>query len=98
MDINRTLIIKSLVWKYFERLGTQFMSFAVTIVLARLLLPEQYGVIALMMIFINVFNVIIEGGLNTALVQKKNADDIDFSTIFYFSEDIQQLSWITYLC
>ncbi len=94
MDINRNLIIKSLLWKYFERLGTQFMSFAITIVLARLLLPEQYGVIALMMIFINVFNVIIEGGLNTALVQKKNADDIDFSTIFYFSVGISVLLYI----
>ena len=86
--------MKSLFWKYLERLGTQFLSFAITIVLARLLLPEQYGVIALIMIFLNVFNVIIEGGLSTALVQKKNADDIDFSTILYFSVGVSFLLYI----
>lgn len=85
MEISRSLVIKSLFWKFFERLGTQLVGFIITIVLARLLLPEQYGVIALIMIFINVCNVIIEGGLNTALVQKKNADSVDFSTVFYFS-------------
>lgn len=85
MEISRSLVIRSLLWKFFERLGTQVIGFVITIVLARLLMPEQYGSIALIMIFINVCNVIIEGGLNTALIQKKNADDIDFSTIFYSS-------------
>lgn len=85
MSIGKSLIIKSLLWKYFERLGTQIISFVVSVILARLLTPDHYGVIALMMIFINVCNVIIDGGLNTALIQKKQADDLDFSTIFYSS-------------
>ncbi|MBR4402110.1 MAG: lipopolysaccharide biosynthesis protein [Flavobacteriales bacterium] len=85
MEINRSLIIKSFLWKFFERLGTQLMGFVITIVLARLLLPEQYGAIALLMIFINVCSVIIDGGLNTALIQKKQTDNVDFSTIFHFS-------------
>lgn len=85
MDIGKSLIIKSLLWKYFERLGTQIISFVVSVILARLLTPDHYGAIALIMIFINVCNVIIDGGLNTALIQKKQADDLDFSTIFYSS-------------
>ena len=85
MDISRGIVFKSLFWKFFERLGTQLVSFVVSIILARLLLPEQYGAIALIMIFINVCNVIIDGGLNTALIQKKNADNVDFSTILYSS-------------
>lgn len=85
MEISRDIVFKSLFWKFLERFGTQLVSFVVSIILARLLLPEQYGAIALIMIFINVCNVIIDGGLNTALIQKKNADNIDFSTILYSS-------------
>ena len=85
MEISRSVVIKSLFWKFFERLGTQLVSVVISVILARLLLPEQYGAIALIMIFINVCNVIIDGGLNTALIQKKNADNVDFSTILYSS-------------
>lgn len=94
MEINRSLVIKSLLWKFIERTGTQIVGFVVSIILARLLLPEQYGLIALIMIFINMCNVIIDGGLNTALVQKKNADNIDFSTIFYSSLFISILLYL----
>ena len=69
----------------FERFSAQLIQFVVTIVLARLLLPSEYGVVALVAIFIQLCDVIIDGGLNTALVQKKDADNTDFSTIFFFS-------------
>lgn len=94
MEISRGIVFKSLFWKFFERLGTQLVSFIVSIILARLLLPEQYGAIALIMIFINVCNVIIDGGLNTALIQKKNADNIDFSTILYSSILISAILYV----
>lgn len=98
MEINRILVAKSILWKLLERTGAQIMGFVVTIILARLLLPEQYGLIALIIIFINMCNVIIDGGLNTALVQKKNADNTDFSTIFYSSLFISVLLyWGLYL-
>ncbi|MCQ2072805.1 MAG: lipopolysaccharide biosynthesis protein [Bacteroidaceae bacterium] len=67
-----------------ERISVQAVSFIVTIVLARLILPEEYGIIALITIFIALAEVIADGGFNTALIQKKNADSVDFSTIFYF--------------
>ena len=85
MAISRERIVKSFFWKLFERLIVQVVQFIITIVLARLLLPEEYGTIALVVVFIQLCDVIIDGGLNTALVQKKDADNIDFSTIFFFS-------------
>lgn len=83
--LNRQTIIYSLFWKFFERCSVQIISFIVTIVLARLLDPNEYGTIALVLVFVNVAGVIVEGGLNTALIQKKNSDQLDFSTIFYAS-------------
>lgn len=85
MSVSRSTVIKSLIWKLLERGSVQVVSFVVTIVLARILLPEDYGLIALVLVFVNVSNVIVDGGLNMALVQKKDADNVDFSTIFYTS-------------
>lgn len=85
MAFTRSTIVKSFFWKLFERISAQLVQFVITIVLARLLLPSEYGTIALITIFIQISEVIIEGGLNTALIQKKGADNLDFSTIFYFS-------------
>ena len=61
------------------------MSFLVSIVLARLLTPEDYGVIALVTVFTSILQVFVDSGLGTALVQKKNADEVDFSSVFYFN-------------
>lgn len=81
----KSSVITSLIWKFLERIGTQGVQFVVAIVLARLLSPADFGLIALMMIFIAVANVFVQSGLNTALIQKKNADNLDFSTVFYSS-------------
>lgn len=83
MDISRGTIIKSILWRFFEKISVQGVQFIVTIVLARVLSPAEFGIIALISIFIILSNVIVEGGLTTALIQKKDADNIDFSTIFY---------------
>lgn len=84
MAFSRKTLISSTIWKLLERFSSQAVSLIVSIVLARLLMPSEYGIVAIIMVFINLANVIIDGGLNTALVQKKDADNIDFSTIFYF--------------
>ena len=83
MSISKTEVIKSLIWKWLERCSVQVVTFIVTIILARILVPEDYGLIALVLVFVNLSNVIVDGGLNMALVQKKEADNVDFSTIFY---------------
>lgn len=84
MEINSRIVIGSIIWKLLERISSQLVSFIISIVLARLLLPEDYGIIAIILVFINLASVIVDGGLNTALVQKKDAEQIDFSTIFWF--------------
>ena len=81
----RGSIMSGLVWKFAERIGAQGIGFIVSIVLARLLCPEDYGLISLITIFLAVSGVFIQSGYGTALIQKKDADNIDFSTVFYFN-------------
>lgn len=75
--------MKGFFWRLGERLSSQLVSFVVSVVLARLLLPQEYGTIALCMVFVNITSVLAVSGLGTSLIQKKDADILDFSTIFY---------------
>ena len=77
--------LTNLSWKFAERIASQLVSFVVSIVLARILEPSDYGSIAMVMIFVTLSNVFVEGGFSSALIQKKDADKLDFSTVFYFS-------------
>lgn len=79
------ITISNLAWRFFERIGTQGISFLVSIILARILVPEDFGIIALIMIFIAILNVFVDSGLSTALIQKIDIDDLDYSTVFYFN-------------
>ena len=74
-----------MVWRLLERCGAQGVSFIVSIVLARLLDPSVYGTIALVLVFTTVLQVFVDSGLGNALIQKKDADDIDFSSVFFFN-------------
>lgn len=87
MADNRS-VFTNLFWRFMERCGAQGVSFVVSIILARLLNPEAYGTIALVTVFIGILNVFIDSGFGSALIQKKDADDLDFSTVFYFNVGI----------
>ena len=76
-------VLSNFLWRFAERMGAQLVQVVVSIVLARILAPTDYGAVALMGVFINILNVFIGCGLGSALIQKKDADDIDFSTVFY---------------
>jgi len=78
-------VLNSLFWRYMERCGAQGVTFVVSIVLARLLGPEAYGMVSLITIFTTVLQVFVDSGLGNSLIQKKNADDLDFSSVFYFN-------------
>lgn len=93
-EINKSKVLSSLFWKLLEQSGTQGIQFIVQIVLARLLAPEQFGIIAIVMVFIKLANVFVQSGFNTALIQKKDADEIDFSSIFYLSLFVANLLYI----
>lgn len=75
--------ISGFFWRFGERISSQLVSFVVSIVLARILQPQEYGIIALSMVFINITTVFAVSGLGTSLIQKKDADELDFSTMFY---------------
>ena len=85
MRIERKEVLSNFLWCFAERSGAQIVTFLVSIVLARLLMPEDYGTIALVTVFTTIMQVFVDSGLSTALIQKKDADDLDFSSVFYFN-------------
>lgn len=78
-------VVSGFLWRFMERFGAYAVSFVVSVILARILDPEAYGTIALVTVFTNILQVFVESGLGRALVQKKEAEDIDFSSVFYFN-------------
>ena len=83
MEINNKIVFSNLIWRFAERVGAKGVSLIVSIVLARLLVPEAYGQVALLSVFLTIFGVFVDSGLGNALIQKKNADDDDFSTVSF---------------
>lgn len=80
---KNTRVISGFIWRFMERVGAQLVQFVVSIVLARILDPSAYGTVALITVFTTIMQVFVDSGLGNALIQKKDADDIDFSTVFY---------------
>lgn len=85
MSSIKEATVTSLLWKVMERGGNAVVQMAVQVVMARLLAPEQFGALAVMLVFVSLGNVIVQSGLNTALIQSPEADDADFSTVFWMS-------------
>lgn len=78
-------IFAGLAWKFSERIITQGISFLISLILARILDPENYGTVSLVLVFVSIANAFIVYGFGEALIQKKEADDIDFSTAFFLN-------------
>lgn len=87
-------VVKGVLWVLFEKLSTQSVGFLVTLVLARLLTPGDYGTVALLTIFIAIANVLVDSGFGQSLIQKKEATELEFNSVFYTS---LVLSGILYL-
>lgn len=83
--MNKQIVASNLIWRFLERCGAQGVALIVQIILARLLAPEVYGTIALVTVFTSIMQVFVDSGMATALIQKKDADNLDFSTVFYFN-------------
>lgn len=79
----KSKVLSGLVWKFSERISAKFISFIVSIILARLLAPEDFGQISLLLVFMALADIFVSSGLGNALVQKKDTDEIDFSSVFY---------------
>ncbi len=76
-------IVNNFTWRLMERIGAQGVTFIVSIILARLLDPSIYGSVAILLVFTSIMQAFVDSGLGSALIQKKNADDLDFSSVFY---------------
>lgn len=84
-DGIRRRTLTSLFWKIFERGGSAVTSMVVQVVMARLLTPDDFGALAIMLVFVNFGNVIVQSGLNTALVQAPGVTEVDYTTVFWMS-------------
>lgn len=78
-------VVSNFIWRFLERCGAQGVTLIVSIVLARLLNPDIYGTVALVTVFTTIMQIFVDSGMGNALIQKKDADDLDFSSVFYFN-------------
>jgi len=78
-------VVNGVIWKFLERFGVQGVQFVLQIILARLLSPEHYGVLSIMIIFTTLANVFIQNGFNTALMQGKDVTEEDYSSVFWIT-------------
>lgn len=93
-DDLKQKMIGALTWSTIDRFGQQAVQFVIGLILARLLTPADYGLIGMVMIFAALSFVLVESGFGQALVRKKDANETDFNTIFYFNIFISLLLYI----
>lgn len=99
IGVENKKIVPSLVYKFVERLLVKALGLIISIILARLIVPDDFGQLAILTVFINISQTFIQGGLNTALVQSKQADDRDYATVYYISTVIALiLLAVLYFC
>ena len=97
MTSNRSIgknVAVSMFWSFMERIAAQVVSVIVGIILARLLTPDEYGIISIVMIFITLCDVFVTSGFGTALVQKKEVSSVDYNTTFWLSFGISLVLYI----
>ena len=83
--MNGNNVFSNLLWRFSERIGAKLISVVVNLILARILAPELYGTVTIVLVFTEILQVFVESGFGTALIQKKDADDLDFSSVFFFN-------------
>ena len=83
--MNNKNILSNVLWKLAESMLSQVVGLVVSVVLARILLPDDYGLVAMVTVFITIANIFVTSGIPTALIQKKDSDQKDFSSVFFFN-------------
>lgn len=98
-DSLKHTVLSGMVWNAIERFGASLFLFISNLVLARLLSPDDFGCIAMLLVFISVSDAIIDGGFGSALIQKKNTTATDYSTVFYWNLLLSFILYaVLYLC
>jgi O-antigen/teichoic acid export membrane protein len=85
IDSVKEKTVSGLFWSFIENFSLKGIQFIIGILMARFLFPSDYGLIAMLAIFLGISRIFIDGGFTTALIQKTNRTEIDFSTIYYFN-------------
>lgn len=93
MIMDKKKVISSLIYKFIERLSVKGLGLIISIILARMLAPEEFGKIAIMNVFINLSQVIVDGGFTTALIQRKDVTERDYSTVFFINLGLAALCY-----
>ena len=89
-DIKKR-IVKGTIWNTIEKIAVKSSSFVISIILARILSPKDYGLIGMLTVFVALSTIFIESGFAKALIQKQNRTQEDYSTIFYFNLGIAKI-------
>lgn len=84
-DDMRSKAVSGMAWTGIERLATQAIQFIISIIIARILLPSDYGIVGMLSIFLAIAQSFLDSGFASALIQKKERNDVDYSTVFYFN-------------
>ena len=87
---------KGVFWSLIERFGTQGVQFLVMLVMARLLSPNDYGVVGMLVVFVSIAQAFVDGGFSQALIRKKNRTEVDNSTVFYFNIVVSVLIYLIF--
>ena len=82
---DRNLVLHGIIWKYVDRTAVQAVQFLVSLILARLLAPEEFGTLTLVTVFLNIALVFVQHGVGSALVQKQNIGAGELVSVYYFS-------------
>ena len=90
----RSQTIKGVIWSSIERFSMQGVQFVLGIIMARLLTPDDYGLIGMITVFMSISQVFIDGGFTNALIQKKDRTETDYSTVFYINLGISVLFYL----
>lgn len=81
----KSKVFTGVIWASIQRFGTMIISFVTNIVLARLLTPDDFGTIGMLLLFLAIANTFVDSGFGSALIQKKDANQTDFSTVFFIN-------------
>ncbi len=97
MMVGKGTVVRSMLWKLMERGSIQLVSFVVTLVLARIMGPTEYGLVSLVTVFTSLAAVIVDGGFSSALIQRKDADEVDYSSALVLTVAISGILYLALL-
>lgn len=99
MSTLKDKAVNGVIWSIAERFGNQGIQFFIGLILARLLMPEDYGLIGMLLVFISLAQVFVEGGFSAALIRKSEPTNRDYSTVFWFNLIVAVVFYvIIFLC